>query len=334
MKNWKLWLGILLSALFMYLAFRHVQLGQMSRAFAQANYWYLLPAVATTFAAHGVRSLRWRYLLMPLGKFKIGPLFRALMIGYMFNMILPAHLGEIVRAYVLGRRGPVSKSAVFGTIVTERIIDVVALFLVLVFAIFVFPFPSWVRMGGYLTLFFILMLFALLLIMKRFPAPSLRVIDFLLRPFSTSLADKARGLFLSFMEGIVPLQRPSHYLIVGFLSILLWAMYGYVFQLALYAFDFVRIYSLPWTAPLVLLVITTFGVLVPSSPGYVGTYHWLCQQALALSPFNVPASPALTFAFVMHGANFIPVIFVGLAFLSLEGLTVRSLQNSVNKSEK
>jgi uncharacterized protein (TIRG00374 family) len=248
----------------------------------------------------------------------------------MFNMILPAHLGEFVRAYVLGRKGSLSKSAVFGTIVTERIIDVFALFIVMVGAILVFPFPAWVRMGGYLTLFFVLVLFTVLVLMKKYPEPSLRVIDRLLRPLSSSMAEKARNMFVSFMEGIVPLKRRSHYWIVGLMSIVLWAMYGYAFQLVLYAFDFVSIYSLPWTAALVLLVITTFGVLVPSSPGYVGTYHWLCQQALALAPFSIPASPALTFAFVMHGINFLPILIAGLICLSMEGLSVKNLQRSVN----
>ena len=108
------------------------------------------------------------------------------------------------------------------------------------------------------------------------------------------------------------------------LSIAIWFCYGMAFQMGFYAFDFVRIYALPWMAALVLLVITTISVLVPSSPGYVGTYHYLCQLSLGL--FAVPESPALTFAFVLHGINFLPILIVGLILISAEGMSVKSLQ--------
>ena len=65
-------------------------------------------------------------------------------------------------------------------------------------------------------------------------------------------------------------------------------------------------------------------VLVPSSPGYVGTYHYLCQVSLGL--FGVPASPALTYALVMHGINFFPVLILGLIILSREGLSISSVR--------
>lgn len=333
MKNWKLILGIIISALFLYLAFRKVDFAQMGQAFAAARYWWLIPTVAITFIAHGLRTLRWRYLLAPIRPIPFMPLFSALMIGYFFNDFLPAHLGEFVRAYVLGRKQPVSSSAIFGTIVMERVIDVFTLFLLMAVALLVFPFPNWVRMGGYLTFGFIALLFIALLLLKRYPEPAMNALQRLAGRRFPHLAGKIKSMLESFLNGIVPLRRPSHYLMVTVLSLLIWACYGMAFQFVLYSFDFIRIYALPWTTSLVLLVITTFGVLVPSSPGYVGTYHWLCQQALALPPFLVPDSQALTFAIVMHGINFLPVILVGLIMISLEGLSFKSLKSSATRQE-
>ncbi len=328
MKNWKVGLGILISALFLYLAFRKVDFAQMGHAFAAANYWWLIPTLAITFVAHGLRTLRWRYLLEPIHTIPLKPLFSALMIGYLFNDILPAHLGEFVRAYVLGKKQPVSSSAIFGTIVMERIIDVFSLFMLMAVALLVFPFPDWVRMGGYLTFLVIAVIFVVLLLLKKYPQPAFALMDRLIGRASPHLNDRLKRMLESFLNGIVPLRRPSHYLIVTVLSVVIWACYGAAFQLVLYSFDFIAAYHLPWTTSLVLLVITTFGVLVPSSPGYVGTYHWLCQQALALHPFSVPDSQALTFAIVMHGINFLPIIVVGLAMLSIEGLSFKSLKSS------
>jgi glycosyltransferase 2 family protein len=330
MKNWKLGLGILISALFLYLAFRKVDFAQMGHAFAAANYWWLIPTVAITFVAHGLRTLRWRYLLEPIHTVPFKPLFSALMIGYLFNDILPAHLGEFVRAYVIGKKQPVSSSAVFGTIVMERIIDVLTLFLLMAVTMVVFPFPDWVRTGGYLTFLVIAILFIVLLLLKKYPGPAFALMDRLLGRNAPHLSERIIRMLESFLNGIMPLRRLSHYFIVALLSLVIWACYGAAFQLVLYSFDFIATYQLPWTAALVLLVITTFGVLVPSSPGYVGTYHWLCLQALALSPFNVPNTEAMTFAIVMHGINFLPIIVVGLLVLSIEGLSFKSLKSSAS----
>jgi hypothetical protein len=106
----------------------------------------------------------------------------------------------------------------------------------------------------------------------------------------------------------------------------IWACYAYIFQLLFHAFGFVADYSLPWSASLVLLVITTFSVLIPSSPGYVGTYHYLCVYTLGLFPTPVPESEALSFAFLAHGINFLPILIVGLFLISAAGMSVKNLQ--------
>ncbi len=325
-KNWKLLLGLLLSMLFLYLAFRKVDFKLMASAFAAANYWYLIPTVAVIFFSHWLRAVRWRYLMMPIRTIKTLPLFNSLMIGYMFNNFLPAHLGEIVRAYVLARKEPVSASAAFGTIVIERIIDVLTMLLLLALAMIVYPFPAWVKKGGYLTCGFVITFFILLVVMKKNSETSLRLLRRATGFMPASLSDQVDHLARSFLQGIVPLAKSSHYVMVAFLSILVWVCYAYTFQLILHAFDFIAAYALPWSAALVLLVITTFSILVPSSPGYVGTYHYLCQISLGL--FNVPASPALTLAFVAHGISFLPVLILGFIILWKEGLSISGLQKS------
>jgi len=320
----KLVIGILISAVFFYLAFRKVNFKQMALAFTAANYWYLLPAVAVMVFSHWLRAVRWRYLLKPIRDVEISPLFSSLIIGYLFNIFLPAHLGELVRAYLLGKKRPIPPSAVFGTIVIERIIDVFTLLVIMALTIVLFPFPSWVRTSGYLSFVFIILLFLILVVMKSHRDPSLRLVGKLTKPLPPNLAKKIGDLTNSFLDGIVPLKHWSHYLMVVMLSIFMWACYGFIFQLIFFAFDFVRLYSLPWLAVPVLLVITTISILVPSSPGYVGTYHYLCQLSLAL--FAVPASEALTYAVVMHGMNFVPVLVLGLILLSAEGMSIQEIQ--------
>jgi glycosyltransferase 2 family protein len=321
--NWKVWIGIFISLLFMYLAFHKVDFGQMVQAFKAANYWWFIPALVILFTSHWLRAVRWKFLLNPISPVGTGVLYSSLLIGYMANTFLPAHLGEFLRAYIVGKKRPVSASAVFGTIVIERIIDVFTMLGLLALTMIVFPFPAWVQKSGYISFFGIVVLFGILLVMKKYREKSTRFLNTLLKPFPTKFSNKINDLLVSFLDGIVPLAKKRDYVIVTVLSILIWACYAAIFQFSFFAFDFSAQYSLPWSAALVLLVITTISVLVPSSPGYVGTYHYLCQLSLGL--FGIADSPALTFAFVVHGINFLPILIVGLILISVEGISLKSL---------
>ena len=148
----KLSIGILVSALCIYLAFRKVDFSEMLQAFQTANYWYLMPAAGIIFFSHLLRAFRWRYLLDPIRRLDISDLFSSLIIGYAANTFLPAHLGEFLRAYVLGKNQKIPMSPVFATIVVERIIDVFSLLALMLLALFIYPFPEWVIESGYIML--------------------------------------------------------------------------------------------------------------------------------------------------------------------------------------
>jgi len=320
---WQLIVGIFISVLFLYLAFRKVDLAQMGRAFRAARYGYLIPAAAVLFVSHWLRAIRWQYLLEPIGRLRLRTLFSSLLIGYMANTFLPAHLGEFVRAYLIGKKTPVSASAAFATIVVERIIDVAALLLLLAVAIFIFPFPVWVKTSGYLLFAGIFLLFILLALMKMRRDAALRLIGRLARPLSARLAQRLQEMAHHFLDGLVPLKNWNRYVAVFLLSFLIWFGYALSFQFGFYAFGFIRTFHLPWSAALVTLIVTTISVVVPSSPGYVGTYHYLCQ--LALGFFGIPEGSALTYAIVMHGINFLPILLVGLALLPVAGISLRAI---------
>ncbi len=327
MKNFrgkvKLLIGIIVSILFMYLAFRKVNFYEMGNAFQDANYWYIILALGLLFFSHWLRAIRWHYLMVPIEKVKITPLFSALMIGYMANVFLPAHLGEFLRAYVLGKRSNVPASAVFGTVVIERIIDIFVLILFMGLTFVVFPFPDWVKNSGYITFVFAVFLLLALVLMKRYREASLRLLSMLLKPFPEKISSKIDELMHSFLDGVVGLKNWRHYAIMVVLSLLMWICYGMILQLCFYAFSFVSVYNFPWTAALVVLVITTISILVPSSPGYIGTYHYLCQ--LSLGMFAVPESEALSFAFVAHGLSYFPILIVGLFFAGMENISIKKM---------
>ncbi|MCX6555163.1 MAG: lysylphosphatidylglycerol synthase transmembrane domain-containing protein [Candidatus Aminicenantes bacterium] len=321
--NWKIIAGILLSLLFIFLAFRQVDFSQMGRAFADADYWLLVPILAVIFISLLLRAWRWQYLLAPIRQVQLPGLFASLVVGYMANTFLPAHLGEVVRAYHARKKTGIAASAVFATIVVERLLDIFALLMLMGLALAVFPFPGWVQKSGVIMLVLVVVLFALLLLMKKYRRQTMAVSGRLTAFLPDSLSAKVNGLLDQFLNGIVPLKAAGHYPLVGVLSFAIWACYAVTFQLLFHAFDFVNLYHLPWTAALVALVITTISVVVPSSPGYIGSYHFLCQLALGL--FAVPKGPALSYAFVLHAVNMFPVFFLGLFILSREKISLRSV---------
>jgi uncharacterized protein (TIRG00374 family) len=316
----RLAIGILIGVLCIYLAFRKVEFDQLWKAFGQANYWYLLPAAAAIFLSHFLRAFRWRYLLDPVRRLDTGSLFSALIIGYAANTVMPAHLGEFLRAFVLSKKRQMSMSPVFATVIVERIIDVFSLLVLMVLAVFVHPFPDWVIESGYIMFAGTLGLFVFLIFLKKATSQTLRLIGPVLRLLPKTLERKVEATLERFLAGIVPLRRWHDYITVGFLSVIIWLSYGLVFYSCIHAFDFANAYQLTWSASLILLVITTIAVVVPSSPGYVGTYHYLCQISLGI--FGVPAGPALSFAFVVHAANVLPVFLVGLFLAHREGVAI------------
>ncbi|MCX6556097.1 MAG: lysylphosphatidylglycerol synthase transmembrane domain-containing protein [Candidatus Aminicenantes bacterium] len=321
-KNWKMLAGIALSVLFIFLAFRQVDFSQMGRAFASADYWLLVPILAVIFLGLLLRAWRWQYLLAPIRLVPLPGLFASLVIGYMANTFLPAHLGEVIRAYHARKKTGIAASAVFATIVVERLLDIFALLLLMGLALVVFPFPGWVQKSGAIMLVLVVVLFTLLLLMKKYRRQTMAVSGRLTSFLPAAVSAKVNELLDQFLNGIVPLKAAGLYPLVGVLSIAIWDCYAITFQLLFIAFHFVNLYHLPWTAALVALVITTISVVVPSSPGYIGSYHFLCQLSLGL--FAIPKGPALSYAFVLHGMNIFPVFFLGLFILSREKISLRS----------
>ncbi len=228
----KLVFGLLLGAVFMYFAFRKVDFAQMGDAFKRANYWYLLLALFFIFFSHWMRAVRWRYLMAPIQKVKTKHLFSALIIGYMANTFTPAHLGEFLRAYVLGKKTQVKTSSIFGTIVIERIIDVLTLLFLMALTFVVFPFPDLLTKGGYLLFAGVVILLVLLIVMKRNRDKSLRILNKILNPLPKKISLKVDGLFHSFFDGVVGLKNWRHYVITAVLSLLIWACYGAAIQVS------------------------------------------------------------------------------------------------------
>jgi glycosyltransferase 2 family protein len=315
----KFGIGLLISLIFLFLAFRKVDFGQMWESLRTANYLYLIPTVAVIFLSHFLRAFRWRYLLDPICRVDMKSLFSALLIGYAANVVTPAHLGEILRVYILSKKKALSMSATLATVVMERIIDVFSLLALMALALAIYPFPDWVVQSGYILFAATCALFFILVILKKSKSFARLSMALTHRVLPGGLAQRMDSFLDRFLSGIVPLRHWRDYITVAFLSIVIWGCYGLIFYFCLHAFGFIQAFQLAWYVSLILLVITCVAVIVPSSPGYIGPYHYLCQITLAM--FSVPSGPALSYATVVHAITFLPVLLVGLVLANYEGMS-------------
>ncbi len=327
-KRIKIFAGILVSIIFIYLAFRKVQLSKMLEAIREADVFILLVTLAIILFCAWLRAVRWKYLLYPLKKIDTASLFNALMIGYATNFVLPAHLGEFARAYVIGKKKNAKTSSVFATIVTERVLDMLTLIILMIGAIAFYPFPDWVKNSSYIMSLMTIFIIVVLVALKIKNQKAENFLRCVLRPLPDKYQAKIMILFNSFIDGFVLLKNHHHYILTILLSLLIWFGYTLVFFSTLKAFGF----NLPWIAPLVLMIITTISLVVPSSPGYIGTYHFLCQISLGL--FGISKSAALGFAFVIHGLNTIPFLMLGVIFAWKEGMNIFRINKTQNINQK
>ena len=314
-------IGILISIVFLYLAFRNVDIPEMKRALEQANYWWLIPGIVFMFISLAIRAYRWNYFLLPIQKVPYKKLFSAMMIGYMANNVFPLRLGEVMRALAIGRSARISRASAFATIIVERIIDVISLLLILGFTVFFHKFPPEIQKAGIFLFLatFALILFIILLMEKT--RKTLRVVAWFITPFPFRVKKFVNKLLRSFLAGFKVFRQSHHYLAIVLQSIALWILYGGVIFVTFQAFAIKLENDTIIVASLVTLVMISIGIMIPSSPGFVGTYHYLTMQGLAL--FGVSESDALSFAIVLHLSNYIPMTLVGMYFFWRENMHFR-----------
>jgi uncharacterized protein (TIRG00374 family) len=285
----------------------------------QADYLYVIPSAAAVILSLFIRALRWKLLLGPIKAIPIKSLFAATMIGAMGNNVLPARLGEVVRADAIGRKENMSRSASFATIVVERMMD---LFTVLMFlGVVISSVPSKeIKTGGYTMLLVSLAALAFLLFLRAKTSSALKVLRFFSRPLPEKLRARIENMTMSFVEGLGILTKGRHMPAIVLLSVLIWLSLtsSVVFMFMAFGLD------LPLHAAVVVLVTTAFGVMIPAAPGFVGTYHVSCQLGLAI--YGVDRASALGYSIVLHATQWVPVTALGLAFFVAANLSFKDIE--------
>lgn len=322
MKRWYFWFGILISALFLFLALRGLQLGQIYSTIKSANMVWLLPVVAVYFTSVWFRSIRWSLLIRPLKIIPTREIFPVVSIGYMGNNIFPARAGELLRSIVLKRRYDIPISASLASIIVERIIDGVVMLGFIFFNLtelnrltdssgYVGSIRSLALWGSFIfigaLLFFILA--------ASYPKKIESLIGwFVNRILPEKWQGKILGITSRFIDGIEALRSIKSMLLVLGTSVIIWLLETSVYWLVLQAFPF----NINFFGLMLMNGILNLSTTLPSAPGYIGTFD--APGIALLGAYGIDKSMAAGYTLVLHAALWLPITLLGGYFFAREGL--------------
>jgi len=308
--SWRAWLGVLISAAFVAYAFRGQDVGAVWATLRGANLWWLPPALGFYFAGVWVRAFRWGVLLRPLVTVSARGVLPVVVAGYTANNVLPLRSGELVRAFLLGRRYGVRKTSALATIAVERLFDGLTMLAFLLAATTVISFTAELRR---LTLVaFVLFAVVLLGLFALTVGGTLRdrLLQLVLGPLPTRLADRVERLAESFLGGLGVLTRRRDLALVAGASLVAWGCEAAMYWTIARGFEAGLADVMGPAAALLTTGVANLATLVPSAPGYVGPFEYGVRLALH-DVLGVPSGLALSYAILLHAALWFPVTLWG-----------------------
>lgn len=331
MKNYlkntvKIVLPLALGGGILWWTYRDFDFSAVSHTFLyEMNLWWLVLSLVFEVLSHVFRGLRWKQALEPLGERpRMGTCVNAIFLSYAVSLIIPRS-GEVARCGVLKRYDGVSFTKSLGTVVTERVVDMMCVLLIalmvvaLQFDVFrTFFEEKGTNFDSLTSIFTSVNLYAwtgvgILLCVGGY---------FLLRRLS--LADKVRQMVHDLWEGVMSVRQVKNLPLFLIYSVAIWGSYIMQFYLTFYAFPFMA--DLGFKAGLAVFITTSFAVLVPT-PNGAGPWHYVVISMLTLL-YGVSESDAGIFALIVHGTQTAALILLGVyAMMMLGRLRIKKIEN-------
>jgi uncharacterized protein (TIRG00374 family) len=303
-------LGFGLSGIALFYFLRRVNVSDLLAALASANLWLLSVSVITKGVVLATNATRTRILLLPLRRYSFSECFMPWLSGFVTDNLFPLRLGELVRLDLLARAGGISRGSTTAVVGLDRLLDLISFLILIAIAAPVLT----IRMDNASRLFLIAGMVAVCVVaalwLATHPSAVSRIVASFVRPLpaaaQTWVIDKAQR----FSEGLGGLRSWKMVLSVLVITLVARAIGMLTIQCWLWAFGL----SLPAYAPLVVLIFISIGTMVPSSPGFIGTFHVACAYALEL--MGTDAQLAASVAIAGHFMVTVPWTVGGL-FVSL-----------------
>lgn len=330
-------LGVLVSALAIGFIITQLNLTQFWQAWTQANYSYVIPCLILLVLGLFTRAARWQVLLQ--NQLPYNRTFSIMNVAYLVNGVLPFRIGEVARIYLVSRtRKNIPPPETASTIIIERLLDLLAIVVMVLLAFAMGPVPTEIRSASAVAAVAALIGFGVLILLANQRIWSANLLKRLLSivPFiSQDLADRLQRWFLQFLDGLLPLTSFSLLIRVVGWTALSWAVSvaaGYVLM-----FSFFEQGSLP--ATMLYIAAAAFAIALPAIPGNLGTYEASIFGALVFMGYD-QASTVAAFAVMVHAVNVFVHASTGVLGFIQEGISwqqlsqgVRTMQNTSTEAE-
>ncbi len=297
--------GVLVTLVASYLVVRDIHWGEVGDALRDSNLWWLGPSFVVLALGVFLRAVRWRVLFPRESRPSVLASFEALLVGYFFNNVLPARVGEAARVVALHRRAGTSRAEALGTVIVVRVYDVASLLILLFAAVPWFPEVSWLRAAGVLALVVGAGLTALIVLLAVFREG---VLIFLLRPLRRLPfvgADVPERVARNATQGLFALRGARSAIAPLVWTTASWLVIAFSFWLLMLGFHL----GLSPAAGLLVTIAIGLAMILPSSPGALGVFEG--ATVVALGAYDISDERALSFALMLHMLNLLPFIAAG-----------------------
>ncbi len=304
-------IGVIISAVFIWLALRGLHLPDVWASLRTADYWWLIPSVAVYFLAVWARTWRWDYLLRPMKQIPLRRLFPVVVIGYMGNNVYPFRAGELLRSFVLRQQEDVAISSSLATIVVERVFDGLVMLMFVFVALPFAPLPSdairfVVIIGSGVFLGALLVFFAVAAVPSRFLQLTEWFANRLLpERFREPIIDFAQR----FVVGLSALRSGRGLVMIFLTSVVIWLLETVKYWFVMHAFDF----TVSFFALMLMNGVVNLATTLPSAPGYIGTFDG--PGIAVLSLYGVDPATATAYTLTLHAALWLPITLLGIYYM-------------------
>jgi len=300
----------------LYLVFRNISISDVLLSIGNASSQYILPVCIVFVSSFILRAHRWRILFEQNIPLRWIELFKAQMIGYLANNVLPARAGEIVRAYILGNSCGIAKSKVFGTVIVERIMDLLSALLLLAVLLLVYPLPLWVKRSGILLSLILLAGVGFLLMLISFGESLVKMCRRFLKFLPDKFLQKLIIICRNFIEGVKGFKHKWGALQFSAYTASIWVLEILFTLLIARSFGI----FLSFGESMLVILLIGIGAIIPSAPGSIGTYELFGISALKL--LGITGSEAVGFILVMHAAVLLGTSLLGAGCIISHGYNI------------
>jgi uncharacterized protein (TIRG00374 family) len=265
--------------------------------------------------------------------------FSANAIGFTVNFIFPGRLGELAKPLYLAQKEDIKKGFLIGTVVVERIFDIIICSMILgIYFVSrpIFPFlhqgesdaysllSFWGIFGFSISAFLLLLILAVYFYKEK----ALSVFAFLLRPLSKKIAERALKIFEEFIQGLNFFHSVGSLFMYILLSAVVWLGVTLFYWVFFHAYDI----QVPYFATFPYIFLTGVGASIPT-PGMVGGFHYFSKLGMT-SFLNIEANLAVSITIVVHAVQLVVTCLIGYAILWKEGISLLQIKKLGEESKQ